>query len=208
MKGETLGAFLLALMIFSFSVSLIPLSYMSYGSSGEIVRFEGKRIEIRMDFGILEFGETNGSEPYAVMRGSLSYKEGKFEGSIGSISIYIPENWKGSVRVTMSSGIVALNGSEINELDIKMGLGLVQGEMIALKRVLIDMRTGAVRLMLRVRESSGAIVKLNCDRFYLRYDGGSLRGENANMTLWEGELPLQVVIRTNIAELDVIRMKG
>jgi len=45
MKGEMLGAFLLALMIFSFSVSLIPLGYFSYRSSGDIrqAREEGHR---------------------------------------------------------------------------------------------------------------------------------------------------------------------
>ncbi|GEM_PF-1592827 len=208
MKGEMLGAFLLALMIFSFSVSLIPLGYFSYRSSGDIVRLGKKDIEIYMDFGILELSGTNESEPYALIRGSISSKEGKVEGSIGSVSLYIPEGWEGLIRVTMRSGIVVLNDSELGELSVKIGIGLVQGEIVALKRVLIDIGTGTVSLMLRVQEGSGVIVKLDCDRSYLRYDGGSLRGESVEIVLWEGSPQLQVEIRANVAELNIIRMKG
>jgi len=208
MKGEILGAFLLALMIFSFSISLIPLSYLSYGSSGEIVRLGKNDVEVHMDFGILELSETNESEPYALIRGSVSSKEGKIEGSIGSVSLYIPEGWEGSVRVSVRYGIVILNGSRMGELNVKMNLGLVQGEMVALKRVLIDIGSGTVSLMLRVQEGSGVMVKLDCDRSYLRYDGGSLRGEGVEMMLWEGRPLLQVYVKANVAELNIIRMKG
>ncbi len=208
MRGEMLGVFLLALMIFSFSVSLIPLSYLSYGSSGEIVRFGKRDIEIYMDFGILELSETNESEPYALIRGSISSEEGRVEGSIGSVSLFIPEGWKGLIRVTMGSGIVILNDIQVEELNVKMRLGFVQGEMVVLKGVLMDIGTGAVSLMLRVKEGSGVIVKLDCDRSYLRYDGESFRGKSVEMTLWEGNPQLQVEIRAKVAELNIIRMKG
>jgi len=162
-----------------------------------------------MDFGILELSGTNESEPYALIRGSISSKEGKVEGSIGSVSLYIPEGWEGLIRVTMRSGIVVLNDSELGELSVKIGIGLVQGEIVALKRVLIDIGTGTVSLMLRVQEGSGVIVKLDCDRSYLRYDGGSLRGESVEIVLvGRGARQLQVEIRANVAELNIIRMKG
>ncbi len=209
---EKLGAFLLSLTFLSFAISLIPLSHVRYGSpEGRVIRLDGcEEIYVSLGFGSVEVLRTNGSDPYAVIRGlqvSESSK-GKINGLLGRLSIYIPEGWGGSLKISLRYGSITLNGVHLREILILMHLGAVEGDLTALGRVRVELRAGSVYLALSVPSDSEPRVILHCTRSLLRYDGRVLLGDYIESLLWRGSYPLSIEIEASSAELSVFRFKG
>lgn len=209
---EKLGAFLLSLMFLSFAISLIPMGYVSYGSlAGRTIRFGSyKELTISLEVGSIELLSANGSEPYAVVSGiQLSdLGSGKLTGLLGKLSIYIPEDWEGSLTIRMRYGSVSINGAQLKGISIAMDSGLVRGDLTVLRKVVAELRTGSVSLIISVPSDSEPRVVLRCMRSSLRYDGKTFLGSSFESLLWRGSYPLDIEIRASSAELSVLRVKG
>lgn len=209
---KELGAFLLSLIFLSFAISLIPLSYVSYGSpEGRRIRLDGcEEIRISLELGSVELMITNESNPYAVVRGFQVSESGRgrISGISGRLSIYIPEDWNGSLTVSLRYGSVALRGVQLREISISINSGIVHGDLIVLERVRAELGAGSVSLVLRIPSDSEPRVVLRCTRSLLRYDGRVLSGSYVESLLWRGGYPLSIEIRASSAELSVLRVKG
>ncbi|MDW8035029.1 MAG: hypothetical protein RMI85_01070 [Candidatus Korarchaeum sp.] len=209
---EKLGAFLLSLIFLSFAISLIPMSYVSYGPIYERkISFDGcKEVNISLEVGSIELLRSNGSDPYAIVRGVQisDLNSGRLVGLMGKLSIYIPEGWRGSFMISMRHGSITLNGVELKEISIYMGSGLVEGDLTVLTRVRVELRRGSVSLALSVPSDSEPKVTLRCMHYVLRYDGKALSGSSFESLLWRGSYPMSIEIRANSAELSLLRFKG
>lgn len=208
---EKLGAFLLSLILLSFAISLIPMSYVSYGSPyGRTSRFDDRgEIAVHLEVGSVELLEANGSGPYAVVRGiQLPDSGGELIALVGRLSIYVPEGWEGSVRVRMRHGNVTLSGVRLKDIYVSMGSGSVKGDLTVLRRASVELGAGSVYLTLNVPSGSEPRVMLRCKHYSLRYDGKALSGSSLESVLWEGSHPLSIEVRASSAELSVIRVEG
>lgn len=207
---EKLGAFLLSLIFLSFAISLIPMSYVSYGSLyGRTLRFDGlEEIVVYLEVGSVELLGANGSEPYAVVRGIQLPDSGGGElvALVGKLSIYVPDGWEGSLRLRMKHGNIILSGVQLREVHVSMVSGSVSGDLMVLRRASFELGTGPVYLTLSVPSDSEPRVALRCTRYSLRYDGRALSGSSFESVLWKGGYPLS--IRASSAELSVMRVEG
>lgn len=211
MIEEKLGAFLLALIFLSFTISLIPMSQIISVSGNNAYLSFSDGIAISLAFGSVELLRANVTSPYAYFRGiqlSSSNEPGSISLLSGKVQLYIPEEWEGNVTISMLVGSVTLRGVKLGKLIIKTDLGIVRGSFFISKGAELDTGAGIINAELGVPYDSGLEVTIRSRRFSLEFDEETIVGSSIEKKLWEGSREVKLEARARSADISIFRVKG
>ncbi len=214
---EGIGAVLLILLIFSLAASLVPVR-VKHETSGKLWlpslftkrgafnrEIPSGNITLVVDFGQIDItSEEEIEKPYIEAEGTLPVIE---DGQLvrmaaGHLTLHLPDNWNGDLKVKMSMGALILRDPFLSSLSVNIGMGEVQGTAHSIGNVNIKVDRGSVKLTLNVPRNVQVHVKIRSVEGSLYYDGEKAEGPTIERTFGEGR-SVDVDIYSYSAEIDI-----
>ncbi len=219
---EKLGALILALLLFSVAVSLVPTSLKYKYGTGSIPlpwmtgkgSYSGSipsdTISLIVDMGQVDVtGDPSIQEPNIVMEGVSPVVEERTGRMVaGRLALHLPDGWDGELRVKMGMGAITLRDVPVRSLSVELGVGSVDGSLEVKENVSVRTDKGSVKLTIYVPEDVKVHVKVKALEGSIYYDGEKVEGGTIERTFGHGERVVNVEVDSYSVQLDLRRGKG
>ncbi|MDK2373039.1 MAG: hypothetical protein QI197_06665 [Candidatus Korarchaeota archaeon] len=219
---EKIGALVLALLLFSVAVSLMPTTIKYKYEAGPIplpwVTGKGSysggissnTISLIVDMGQVDVtADPAIREPSIVMEGiSPVVEEGTGRMVAGRLALHLPDGWSGELKVRMGMGALTVRDASVRTLSVEMGMGSVEGSLEVKEKVSVKTDKGSVKLTLYVPEGVKVHVKVRALEGSVYYDGQKIEGGIIERTFGQGEKIVEVEIESYSVQLDLRLGRG
>ncbi|GEM_PF-2268268 len=212
---EKVGALILALLLFSVAVSLIPVTIKYKYEAGPILlpwvtgrssysgEIPSSTISLIVDMGQVDItADPAIREPAIVMEGvSPVVEEGTARMVGGRLALHLPDEWDGELRVKLGMGALTMRDASVRTLSVEMGMGSVEGTLEVKESASIKTDKGSVKLTVYIPDNAEVHVKVRALEGSVYYDGQKIEGGVIERTFGQGEKVVEVEVDSYSVQL-------